>query len=164
MESNVPVLAVARRLALAGDADVCATLLLDVVPGVMKAIRMEMRSSQAPDLSLAQFRSLWCLSANRGQSLSELADSIGLALPSMSKLIDGLISRGLVRRTPDKSDRRRIMLRPTERGEKILKAARETTRRHLAEQIAGLDPADLQAVARAMEVLRPVFSPWLDGA
>jgi DNA-binding MarR family transcriptional regulator len=161
MESNVTTVAASEPV---GQAERCARLLLDVVPGVMKAIRMEMRSSKAPDLTVAQFRTLWCLSHNRGQSLSEVADSIGLALPSMSKLIDGLIHRGLVRRTSHKSDRRRVMLSATDKGDKILTAAKETTRQQLLEQIACLSTKDLDGISRAMDVLRPIFASWLDGS
>ncbi|MCX5999878.1 MAG: hypothetical protein NTU41_09910, partial [Chloroflexi bacterium] len=64
----------------------CAALLMDVVPLVMRRIRMEMRRQGMPGLSVPQLRALIYLYRNEGASHSELAEHIGLGLPSMSKM------------------------------------------------------------------------------
>ena len=65
--------------------------LMEVVPLVMRTFRAEMRGSRANDLSVPQFRALGFVHRKPGTSLSDVAEHIGLALPSMSKLIDGLV-------------------------------------------------------------------------
>jgi len=137
----------------------CATLVLDAIPQVMRAIRAEMRGSRTPDLSVPQFRALTFLYRHPGASLSDVADHVGTALPSMSKLVDKLVARGLVAREDDPGDRRRVTLTLTGPGRANLEAARETAHARLAERLAALSPEQRAVVAEAMRVLRERFSP-----
>jgi DNA-binding MarR family transcriptional regulator len=131
---------------------------LEVVPMVMRIIRAEMRSHSAPDLSVPQFRSLAFLNRHAGCSLSDLAEHVGLTLPSMSKLVDALVERKLVTRETYAGDRRRVTLALTPRGSAILESARESTLAWLAEWLGQLDAQERAVVVDAMRVLRPVFT------
>ncbi len=135
----------------------CAREVLDVVPLVMRAIRAEMRSHRAPDLSVPQFRALLYLHRNPGASLSAVSDHLGLTPPSASKLVDGLVARGLLTRDTSPSDRRRLMLAVTPSGAAILKAASEATQARLAEALARLDEGSRAAVLEGMQALRALF-------
>ena len=79
--------------------------LLEVVPIVMKEIRSEMRSRRTPDLTVPQFRTLAFVDRHKGASLSAVANHMGLTLPSTSRLVDILISRRLLTRGDNPSDR-----------------------------------------------------------
>jgi DNA-binding MarR family transcriptional regulator len=136
-----------------------AAELLEVVPRVMRVIRARMRQHRATALSVPEFRTLGFLSLHTGASLSAVADHIGLTLPSMSKLIDGLVERKLVTRESDLADRRRVTLALTARGRALLQSARAPTQAYLAEVLAALAPADRTTVVQAMRVLRPLFIP-----
>lgn len=135
----------------------CAREVLDVVPLVMRAIRAEMRSHRTPDLSVPQFRALLYLRRHPGASLSAVSEHLGLTPPSTSKLVDGLVARGLVARQTSPTDRRRVMLLVTPPGEAILQAASEATQARLAEALARLDDGGRAAVLKAMEALRALF-------
>lgn len=141
------------------SSDECAREVLEVVPLVMRTIRTEIRRQRGPDLSVPQFRTLAFLNHRQRTSLSEAADHIGLALPSMSKLVDGLVTRRLVVREPCSEDRRRITLGLTEAGGEALRSARELAQAYLAQALAPLPEADRATVTRAMQILRPVFTP-----
>ena len=144
-------------------ADDCAREVLDTVPLVMRVLRTEMRSHRGTELSVPHFRVLNYLHANQGASLSEVAEFVGLRLPSMSTLVDGLVARGLVSREPSSTDRRRLALCLTARGRSTLAAARRATQARLAKLLANL-PADEQAaVAGAMRLLRQLFAPPASG-
>ena len=139
--------------------DDCAREIVDVVPLVMRVLRSEMRTNRGPGLSVPHFRVLAYLEANQGASLSEVAEYVGLRLPSMSTLIDVLVERGLVSRAASPSDRRRLALCLTARGQSTLTAARRATQARLAKVLADL-PAEAQVqVQQAMQVLRPLFAP-----
>lgn len=131
--------------------------LLDMVPRVMRDVRSQMRHHRASDLSVPEFRTLGFLSNHTGVSLSDVADHIGLTLPSMSKLIDGLVERKLVTREFDSADRRRVTLALTGRGRTILQAAHTSTQDYLAQVVSALSPAERATVVQAMRVLRPLF-------
>jgi DNA-binding MarR family transcriptional regulator len=140
-------------------AEDCAREVLDVVPQVMLAIRSRMRSHRTPDLSVPQFRTLAYLDRREGSSLSGVAEYIGLTLPSMSKLIEGLVDRDLVIRESDPADRRRVRLCLTMRGRVTLQAARAAAHDYLAGQLACLSEEKRLTITEAMNALRVSFSP-----
>ena len=76
--------------------DTCARELMDTAPKIMQAIRVEMRRGRGSDISIPQFRSLAFIQRNPDSSLSNLAEHLGLTLPSVSKLVDGLVKQKLV--------------------------------------------------------------------
>lgn len=135
----------------------CAHEVLEVVPLIMRAMVSEIRRHRGPDLSVPQLRTLAFLNLHEGACLSEVAEHIGLTLPSMSKMVDGLVARTFVLRHADTTDRRRVTLALTEGGRGALQTARETTQTFLAARLAALPASQLAAIVKAMGVLRPLF-------
>ena len=136
----------------------CAGEVLDVVPLAMRVIRAELRKHGAREVSVPQFRTLVYLSRHGGTSLSEVAEHIGLALPSMSVLVDGLVVRGLVVRETHPEDRRRITLGLTERGRRAFRVAHEATTSYLEDKLGQLSASERAKVIDAMQVLRRVLT------
>ena len=136
----------------------CAYKVLDVVPFVMRVIRRDLRQHGAFEISVPQFRTLAFLFKHEGASLSDVAEHIGLGLPAMSVLVDGLVSRGLVRRRTDQDDRRRMILMLTETGRSRMTSAREATVTHLEQIFKRLSAADRAGILRAMDVLKDLVS------
>jgi DNA-binding MarR family transcriptional regulator len=136
----------------------CAREVLDVVPLAMRAIRNQLRKHGNQLLSIPQFRTLLFISRNEGASLSKLADHIGLTLPSISALVDGLVARNLVIRKTHRDDRRRINLTLTGRGEITLQSARKETQAYLKERLSRFSEAERGTVVRGLGILREVFS------
>ena len=134
-----------------------AQQVLDTIPLVMRTIRAEFRSQRSAELSVPQFRTLAFIKNNDGASLSSLAAHIGLTLPSMSKLIDGMVSRGFVGRDEHSEDRRRICLRLTSQGKSELEAAHNHTQAFLADKMSGLTSEELKTITRSMQILRELF-------
>lgn len=137
----------------------CAGDILDAVPLVMQSIRVHMRRSRGPGISVPQFRVLTYLNRTDGASLSATADRVGLSLPAMSRLIDGLVARGLIRREESPRDRRFVVLRLTSEGRELVHTARAVAQAHLAETLAALSPAQRVQVVHVMQLLRPLFLP-----
>ncbi len=130
---------------------------LDVVPLVMRAIRAVFRAQRTADLSLPQFRALNYVGRKQGTSLSELAEHLGLGLPSASKLVDGLVERKLLVRISDKGDRRRVCLTITPKGKEKVDEAHRHTRAFLMERLHGLSNSELETVTQAMRILQGLF-------
>lgn len=137
--------------------DESAREILEVVPHIMHTIRRHMRSHSSPELSVPQFRTLAFLNRWPGASLSDVAENIGLTLPSMSKLVDGLVARQLVRREASPVDRRCITLALTSLGQRTFQAAYQATQVQLAELLTELNDAERTTVVAAMRALRPIF-------
>ncbi len=140
-------------------AEECAGAVMETVPLVMRAIRAEMRSHRSPDLSVPQFRALRYVSRHAGASLSDVAEHLGLTLPSTSKLVNRLVERGLLTRANAPDDRRRMVLEITPDGQTVLNAAAQATHARLMEQLAALSAEERTAVLAAMRSLLRVFAP-----
>jgi DNA-binding MarR family transcriptional regulator len=125
---------------------------------VMRTIRAEMRKSIKGYLSVPQFRTLTFLNRHEGASLSGLADHIGLTLPTISKMVDGLVARNLVIRRQHQDDRRRITLALSSRGRTTLQSARNATQAQLAGLLMKLPDNKRAEITEALQTLRSAFA------
>ncbi len=136
--------------------DQCASLVLETVPLLMCVIRSEIRKRRPAELSVPQFRVLAYLRRHEGASLSDLADHSGLTLPTMSKMVDGLVERGFVRREASANDRRRVVLGLTRQGRTVFDSAAQGARTRIGELLSKLSPEEQMTIIRAMQMLRLV--------
>lgn len=137
--------------------DEAACEVLEVVPVIIRVIHAEMRAHRGADLSVPQFRALGYVNLNPGTCLSELAEHIGLSLPSMSKLVDGLVGRKLLTRDVPAGDQRRVTLELTAHGRVTLSCAHSYAQAQLSKRLASLSEGDRIAVVHALRSLRPLF-------
>jgi long-chain acyl-CoA synthetase len=87
------------------------------------------------DLSLPQYRVLGLI--EEGSALASLlAERLAVRPPSVTAVVDGLVSRGLVARHPRDDDRRRVALTLTPQGRRVLAEADAATGERIA-SIAG---------------------------
>src|SRR5580692_12865876 len=103
------------------------------------------------DLTLPQFRVLGIL-AEGSSAASGLADRLAVRRPSITALIDGLVARGLVHRRQEDTDRRRVELRLTDDGARILADADRAVDDYLASIAAFLPSKDEAMALRSLEL------------
>ena len=133
-----------------------AAAVLEITLLVTRLVTPEVRRRGGPkQLSLSHMRALGFLDANPDADLSAVADYVGLTLPSMSTLVDGLVRRGLVARLAAPHDRRRMRLRLTAAGNKALRAGLAAAEAVLETRFSNLPAAERALVVRAMARLRP---------
>jgi MarR family transcriptional regulator for hemolysin len=137
--------------------DTCAHELMDTAPQIMQLVRMEMRRGRGSDISIPQFRSLAFIQRNPDSSLSNLAEHLGLTLPSASKLVDGLVKNKLVTRQESAVDRRCLTLVLTQAGASIVNSSRADAQANLAKKLGRISDNDLEMICQAMQLLRPIF-------
>jgi len=136
-----------------------AALLMEVAPLVMRHIRSETRSRRMPGLSVPQFRTMVFLYRTPGVSLSRVAEHTGLSLPSASKMVDTLATRGLVKRAEQADDRRYVSLTLSRTGANVLARARKEAEGALGEKIGVMPPERLDLLLQGLLVLRQAFAP-----
>jgi MarR family transcriptional regulator for hemolysin len=129
---------------------------MDVIPLIMNRLRAETRH-HIPELSMPQLRTLIFLYRHEDASVSQVADYVGLKLPSMSKTVNALVVRKLVIRRASSEDRRCVRLRLSSKGVDELIRARRRTEARLAETLAVLGTGQQAGIAAALEALRPLF-------
>lgn len=137
--------------------DTVAQELMDTAPQIIQTIRVEMRRGRGSDISIPQFRTLRFIQVHPDLSLSHLAEHLGLTLPSVSKLVDGLVKQKLVTRKESTADRRKLTLVLTQTGAAIVDSARTDARTNLAQKLKDLAENDLEIISQAMQLLRPIF-------
>ncbi len=135
----------------------CARELLEVMPLVMQDLRRTMRGHSAPELRVPELRSLAFLGRYPGSNLTDLAEHIGVSLPSMSKMVDTLAYRGFIDRQPDAEDRRRVRLGLTQAGQSVLAAAREAVQAAFTVKLSRLSAQDIDALTQGLRLLRRLF-------
>ena len=149
-----------QRLSVATDsfspAD-CARAMLDGLPQVMWHIRRHMRRHRTHGLSIPAFRTLVLLDRFPNASLSLIADNLGASLPTSSRIVGGLVRKGMVRRAVSSADRRQIALLLSAKGRDVLEFARKQTQNELADRLRELSPDERSAIARSMRLLVDVF-------
>ena len=157
--------AVARSLTtgrpVAGAAAACAARLVDVAPLAVRFIRARMRRHM-PELTMAQFRTMAFLHRNGGSSLRALALHLGVTPPTCSALVERLVGRGVVTRTPSPSSRREVALGLTRRGRAQFEAAKEAAARQMAGVLAALPDPLVRRLARDLDALAGAISAAQD--
>lgn len=140
------------------DPEQSAREVLETLPLVLRVIRGEIRRARFPNFSLPQFRTLAFLGRNPGAMLSDVAEHLGLSLPTVSKLVDTLVSSKLVSRKSDPADRRRMILVLTAAGERKYGVALNAATQLLAAKVGALSAEQNGKIVEAMKLLRSVFS------
>jgi len=97
------------------------------------------------DLTMPQYRVLSIL-ADGSEAASGLANRLAVRPPSVTAIVDGLVARGLVDRKPEDNDRRRVSLRITDEGARVVTEADRAVDDQLA-AIAGHLPNKDRALA-----------------
>ena len=88
--------------------------------------------------------------------LTDLARVEQVKPPTMTKVIAGLESAGLVRRRADSADARAVRLQATPRGTKLLQDGRRRRVDRLAGALQSLSAEELDTLARAATILERV--------
>ncbi|WP_165611226.1 MarR family winged helix-turn-helix transcriptional regulator [Sphingomonas jatrophae] len=88
-----------------------------------------------------------------GIGLSDLARLERLRAPTITSHINRLTAAGLVRRVHDSHDRRRVGLHITAKGQRAIRHATEVRHAFIAERVAALSEAEVEALRIAAPIL-----------
>lgn len=94
---------------------------------------------------------LSAVATNEPATLNDVAKSIGRGAPAVSRSVDTLVRAGLIERTPDPDNRRRLAMRLTQEGRTALQQPSESG--VLAGALERLAPSEVRAIERAVEIL-----------
>ena len=109
-------------------------------------------STAADRLELAQRKLMSAIASRQPATLGDIAESLGRGAPSVSRAVETLVRAGLVERTHDPDNRRRLALRLSERGQEMLRA-KPASHGPLTGALERLAQSELRAIERAIEIL-----------
>ncbi|TMJ07669.1 MAG: MarR family transcriptional regulator [Bacillati bacterium ANGP1] len=98
--------------------------LVDEILKVRAAIIQAVSAATAPawmhlELTMSQMKGLRTLAYHGPATVSLIAETLRIGLPTASQLVDRLVQAGLAERAEDPSDRRRILVRLSKKGQQL---------------------------------------------
>ena len=85
-------------------------------------------------------------------TLNEVAKAVGRGAPAVSRSVDVLVRTGLIERTPDPENRRRLAMRLSEAGRREMQGGTRSGGA-LESKLERLATSELRAIERALEIL-----------
>ncbi len=126
----------------------------DLRPVLLRLSRELRKETEQLGVTARQATLLWLVKRSPGLSLAELAAEEGISPPALSGHVDRLESAGLLERVRSTEDRRRVGLRLTDEGVRLMRRIRARRTTWLAERLGALDSAELGAVEAAIPALK----------
>lgn len=114
--------------------------------------QMWVADGPAERVDRARRKLLAAIGATEPATLNQVAAEVRRGAPAVSRSVDTLVRAGLVERTQDPDNRRRLALRLTARGRELL-AERPAGGSALLIKLERLAHSELRAVERAIEIL-----------
>ena len=99
----------------------------------------------------AQRRLLAAVEAAQPATLNQVAQKVGRGAPAVSRSVEALVRAGLIDRTADPDNRRRLALTVTEAGRDLLNSPPKGN--ELAARLERFAQSELRALERAAEIL-----------
>ena len=93
-------------------------------------------------------------------TLGQLAEAEQVKPPTMTRIVRGLEKSGLAERETDAEDARRIRIRATPKGRRLLLRGRRARIEQLAAQLGALNSEELSLLGEATAVLERVLKNW----
>lgn len=122
-------------------------------PVLLRLARELRKETEQLGVTARQATLLWLVKRSPGLSLAELAAEEGISPPAMSGHVDRLEKAGLIERERSSDDRRRVGLRLTDEGERLMRRVRARRTTWLAGRLRTLDPEALEAIEAAIPAL-----------
>jgi DNA-binding MarR family transcriptional regulator len=122
-------------------------------PVLLRLARELRKETEQLGITARQATLLWLVKRSPGMSLAELASEEGISAPALSGHVDRLERAGLLERVRSSDDRRRVGLRLTAEGERLMRRIRARRTTWLADRLKSLDSSELEAVGAALPAL-----------
>jgi len=90
-------------------------------------------------------------------SLNELAEAEHVMPPTMSRVVEALVRKGLVGREANRDDRRSIIISSTDKGTKLIYEGRSRREKRLIKLLSQLDAEEIKCLGKASGILSRVL-------
>jgi DNA-binding MarR family transcriptional regulator len=108
----------------------------------------------------AQLSALSVLVFGGPMTLGHLAAAEQVKPPTMTRIVAGLERSGLATRVADAKDARRVQIRATPKGTRLLQAGRKRRIEYLACQLVSLTERERSTLTEAVQILEEVLRQW----
>jgi len=149
-----------RSVQFCADKNICyvTTMIGGSTPEALAArftgvAHMWVADGPAERVERARRHLLAAIAGSEPATLNQVAKAVGRGAPAVSRSVDSLVRAGLVERTQDPNNRRRLALRLTSAGRERMSSA-TSGNSNLQLKFKRLAHSELRAVERAIEILK----------
>jgi DNA-binding MarR family transcriptional regulator len=136
------------KVAAPTDADLASRLRLSVM-----RLSRRLRQHALGGITPSQLSALTTITVEGPVTLSQLAEAEQVQPPSITRVVDVLVSSGYATRTQSAEDRRVAWVEATETGRDLVVAVRREREAYLARRLRTLSAEDRAVLARAAVLL-----------
>ncbi|MBS1958245.1 MAG: MarR family transcriptional regulator [Bdellovibrionales bacterium] len=122
-----------------------------------KSVRDTTRKNFDQALTIPQFRVVGRVNREPGSSHRDVAEWMGVTPPTLTRMVDLLVGKGLITRNPHPTDKRQILLNPTAAGKKIYIENRTRVQNLLAKRMKEVSSKDLAQLEGSLRTLSDLF-------
>ncbi len=132
-----------------------ASEILRIIPQYIRVIRRLSARQLTESITFNHLRILSLV--DEGQRQSQMAQTLQISLPAISKMVHGLEAKKLIHRTPGE-DKRSHALRLTAKGKRILNAVTLEVEKDVESALKKLSPSELQELKQTLSVMNKLMS------
>src|SRR5512141_963725 len=128
--------------------------IVDLLPLIVKNLRIgRLLENVRPGLGISQVLVLHALerAPADGASMGDLADEVGVTVPTTTGLVGRLAREGLVERRAHPSDRRIVLVGLTDEGRAVARRAAAYLAEMMGKLLCDLEPGECEGLAHAFE-------------
>jgi MarR family transcriptional regulator, organic hydroperoxide resistance regulator len=132
--------------------------LIKEVVELHRRVNRSMRQS-APDawmqltMTVPQVKSMFFISNHGTTNFKNMAAALKVTPSNLTGVVDRLVDQGLVSRTEDREDRRKTVLKTTEKGEALVSELRERRMSFISNAIEDMSLEELSTIVSGLELL-----------
>ncbi|MHC1736599.1 MAG: MarR family winged helix-turn-helix transcriptional regulator [Ignavibacteriaceae bacterium] len=121
----------------------------------------EERMAQAHSLTVAELKCIRHINKTENVNNKEIAERMNLSSSRLTRIIDGLVTKGFIEREIDSADRRNMKLSLSVEGIKLLEQINLTYLTVHKDILANIEPKLHTEVIKAMSSLLEALEEWL---
>jgi MarR family transcriptional regulator, organic hydroperoxide resistance regulator len=108
------------------------------------------------ELTMSQVKGLRTLAHHNPATITQIADVLKISQPTASQLVDRLVQGGLAQRSEDPTDRRRMLVRLSKKGQQLHERLRGVWRARFRTWLQRMDTDELEALHRGYGALERI--------
>jgi len=105
------------------------------------------------DITTSQLKVVLLTFVSGPLRMSDIASELGVSLATATGVVDRLVERGMLIREGDAEDRRVVLCRLSDEGEKLISGVWQLSRDQLGEMMRTMTPPQLRLITEALQVL-----------
>ncbi len=105
------------------------------------------------DITTSQLKVVLLIFISGHIRMSDIASELGVSLATATGVVDRLVERGMLIREGDPEDRRVVLCRLSDEGEKLISGVWQLSRDQLGEMMRTMTPPQLRLITEALQLL-----------